>query len=211
MDAGKRDTGDFRPVARELYQYILDHADRDRRFVEKDRETAAALGMSRRSIVRARRELLQVGLIEVAKAGGGRERATVVRLPAERAEATSKEPVEGKIGSKAERPISLEQQLLSLWSEAIREVPNILHWWRERRARERARVSGDQAQTARAPQQADCRSVSFSVEEELDAGCIPDSLRLRFPAATKYYRLSPHAALAVLPNGDQGIIALDQE
>ena len=82
------------PSCRRFYRYLRDRAGEDGCFSQPDAEVAKALGISKRSVIRFRRELASRGLIRVIQPGGGRGRSVRIQITGRRAVSRPQQPLD---------------------------------------------------------------------------------------------------------------------
>jgi len=80
------------PSCRRFYRYVRDRAGEDGCFSQPDAEVAKALGISKRSVIRFRKELASRGLIRVIHPGGGRGKPVRIQITGRRAVSRPQEP-----------------------------------------------------------------------------------------------------------------------
>jgi len=80
------------PGCRRFYEYLKDRAGEDGCFSQPDAEVAKSLGMSKRSVIRYRKELASRGLIRVIQPGGGRGKPVRIQITGRRAGSRPQEP-----------------------------------------------------------------------------------------------------------------------
>jgi len=80
------------PSCRRFYEYVRDRAGEDGSFSQPDAEVAKALGISKRSVIRFRKELISRGLIRVIQPGGGRGKTVRIQITGRRAVPRPQEP-----------------------------------------------------------------------------------------------------------------------
>jgi len=80
------------PSCRRFYRYLRDRAGEDGCFSQPDAEVAKALGISKRSVIRFRKELASRGLIRVIQPGGGRWKSVRIQITGRRAVSGPQQP-----------------------------------------------------------------------------------------------------------------------
>lgn len=80
------------PSCRRFYEYVRDRAGEDGCFSQPDAEVAKALRLSKRSVIRFRKELIRRGLIRVIQPGGGRGKPVRIQITGRRTVSRPQEP-----------------------------------------------------------------------------------------------------------------------
>lgn len=162
------------PMVKKLLQYMIEQSGDEGLFSQMDGRVAQELGISRKSVVRGRSQLIDAGLVKVIEEGGGRGRSVICHVISLQEETPRQAP-----SSEAEKgyPKEEEPALRLAEKEAVEFARDLgegirFLWkkWRRKRSRKEKGVSGG-------------RELKGKVIPKAE---VPTSLLLQYPDAVEF-------------------------